>query len=335
MKHFIPFAVALMIAGCTSMDPSPQQTSTIHMTGFIVTSDGSPVASYWKDGAYNSIVKDSVYSNVKVLFVDDSGPMISGYDMAPSSQSEVFLWRNGTRSVMEDAWGDGAFLVSDNTNLFTVWQSKASTKWMTGKNGDAQPLIDTASQYWPTALAIDGNEMYISGVAQGSEFTPDTVVYYSDQSAQCWKNSQLIFREARRSYAWSVFFHQGNIYIGGNLYQYPDADLIACYWKNGVRTELTDGSQDAVAYSVVVTDAHVYVSGTISGQACYWKDGNVTLLPHDSAVRSGGNSIFVNGDDVYVAGYDGEHPAYWMNAQKQSFDYDYKRGELKFIVVKN
>jgi hypothetical protein len=107
---------------------------------------------------------------------------------------------------------------------------------------------------------------------------------------------------------------------------------IACYWQNGKRVDLTSDNQIAVARSIFVTDAHIYVAGMVDDQAVYWKDGEAITL-----TTSGGNSmancIFVQGTDVHVAGYEDGHPAYWKNNVKQNIGNQDKSGQVKFVVA--
>lgn len=67
-----------------------------------------------------------------------------------------------------------------------------------------------------------------------------------------------------------------DIYIAGS---YVNNLEIACYWKNGTRVDLSDGTTDAGAYSIVVTGNDVYVSGYYDDHLCYWKNSVKTILP--------------------------------------------------------
>ena len=330
MKAYIAAVVSLMLLACQDESPGPALNDTVHMAGFLTTATGAPVVGYWKDGLFSKLVSDSSYSNVNSLFVAGSTTVIGGYHIVPPS--EVVVWQNGTKSVVDDAFGSGPLVASNQGNLVAVWFSASLKGWVLHKDQASVKLPNPDEQSWPTDLALLGNDAYISGVAQGQEFSPDTEAYYSDQYAQLWKNDRLAFKESRRSYAWCVFIKDDDVFIGGNLYEIPVGNRTACYWKNGQLTTLTDGSQDAVVSSLTISDGSVYASGTYGGHACYWKDGAMTLLPHGN-VRSGGNGISVQDGNVHVAGYDDGHPAYWINGEKQTFQHHNMRGEIRFITV--
>jgi hypothetical protein len=86
------------------------------------------------------------------------------------------------------------------------------------------------------------------------------------------------------------------------------------YWKNGVRVDLTDGTNDSQATCIVVSGTDVYVcgyenmpiNGTPNGHniVAYWKNGartNCTDGTLDAGVFNG-SSMAVSGGDVFIAG---------------------------------
>jgi len=99
----------------------------------------------------------------------------------------------------------------------------------------------------------------------------------------------------------------------------------AAYWKNGVRTALTDTTSGLVgsasAAGIAIHDTDVYITGMTftSGKttAVYWRNGQKIVLADNASV--GGNiAISSCGCDVYIPGevrvsdYD-LRPVYWKN----------------------
>ena len=76
---------------------------------------------------------------------------------------------------------------------------------------------------------------------------------------------------------------------------------------NGQEIKLSDGTQDASANSMVVHNNDLYIAGSDNG-AVYWKNNNEIRLPGNNA-----SSIFVSGNDVYVAGAHDSKAVYWKN----------------------
>jgi hypothetical protein len=98
---------------------------------------------------------------------------------------------------------------------------------------------------------------------------------------------------------------------------------LAVYWKNGVETALTDGSNFAIASSIFVSGTDVYVAGAeqnLQGLqvAKVWRNGNPISLA-DGSKNSEALSIYVVENNVYVAGYEytsiggAPVPKYWKN----------------------
>jgi hypothetical protein len=321
MKHCILIAIALCFLGCSNEDPAPID-STVHLAGYLGVPD-LVVGCYWKDGTYTSLTDDG-YSRANSLYIDGSTVLIGGYKWGSPPQSVI--WQNGVEKAIEGASGGDVLIASRNANLFGVWYTLTGPVFY--KDGTTQPIIDTAYNIWPTALALLGNDMYISGCSSYHDGTkPDSP---TEQHAQCWKNSQLIFREIEQSNALSIFIHHNDVYMAGYSENIVSPGNNACYWKNGQRVNLP--GVHALAKSVFVTDSHVYASGVIDGQAVYWKDGVATTLT-DGGQSSMAHSIFVQGADVHVAGNEHGYPAYWKNDVKQDIANQNERGNINFVVV--
>ena len=102
-----------------------------------------------------------------------------------------------------------------------------------------------------------------------------------------------------------------NIYAAGYYIEgYPNGIQYATYWLNGDRFILGEGE----ITDIHVKDGTVYATGTDeSWQAVYWVDGVKTVLPGN---ETSAHSIFVQNDDVYVAGSFSNGSCYWKNGSK-------------------
>jgi len=112
-----------------------------------------------------------------------------------------------------------------------------------------------------------------------------------------WKNQMEYTLEG---YGADIFVEGNNVYIAGAIR--INGIWIACYWKNGERFDLTDGTSDAVAMSIFVKDDNVYAAGTMEVNqkelATVWKNGEARLLFDN--FTSIAKSIVLEGNDVYV-----------------------------------
>jgi len=84
--------------------------------------------------------------------------------------------------------------------------------------------------------------------------------------------------------------------------QYTDTAQIIKYYKNGVLTQITDGTQYATAFDMFVSGNDVYICGNENNVAKYWKNGVAVTLSDGSVVTNAG-SIVVKDSDVYVSGH--------------------------------
>jgi hypothetical protein len=92
-----------------------------------------------------------------------------------------------------------------------------------------------------------------------------------------------------------------DVYVAGYEYNAATGRGVAKYWKNGVATFLTNGTQNAEAHDIEVVGSDIYVAGYEGYTAKYWKNGiavNITNGTYPSSLQK----ILVSGTDVYVAG---------------------------------
>ena len=116
---------------------------------------------------------------------------------------------------------------------------------------------------------------------------------------------------------------QIRVYVAGSYYD--AGGTTACYWTDGVRTDLTVPGCSSEANGITVSDGVVYAAGLYWDDhytrptACYWKDGVRTdlVVPEYYSQAYG---ITLSGGAVYVAGdyFDGSSkiPCYWKDGVK-------------------
>ncbi|MBS1523402.1 MAG: hypothetical protein JST50_20545 [Bacteroidetes bacterium] len=126
-----------------------------------------------------------------------------------------------------------------------------------------------------------------------------------------------------------------DVYVSGVVYTANYG--YAVVWKNGVQIKLSPDSNASEAGRIAINGSDVYVLGYIhdilsqsntdiqySENPIYWKNGVPYTIPNATAI----NSIFANGNDVYIggsvksayvypsgtnAGLHGSKAAYWKN----------------------
>lgn len=214
----------------------------------------------------------------------------------------LMYWKNGeahglyaqSRSFYNLS-SSSLFVSGDDAYVSTVKLDNNSTTlryipayW---KNDASVALSNPSGEAFTNSIFVSNNDVYVSGISH--YFTDTSHVPYTTPDAAyppfgtiatIWKNgvpaslpgygtpgyirgsTQYAVR-AYNDYVSSLFVSGSDVYVsGGSLY----AGYTAMYWKNGVRTDLTKGL--------------IY---TVNGNDCW---------PHTT-------SIYVSGNDVYVAGY--------------------------------
>ncbi len=196
-------------------------------------------------------------------------------------------WEDGKETVLP---GTGN---SDDTYTRDIYVSDAGNTYVVGfeyvnsqpyarmwKNGE---LIDFFSDLTPSqasAIAIIGNDIYVAGSTKINNIT--TACY--------WKNSELTILGDQANTSWAF-----DLFVSGN-------DIYAV-------VDLTDGTQEAQAIAISVSDRDVYVVGFESNDqgnyvAKFWKGGEATTLT-DGQYNACAVDVFADGADVYICGYEG------------------------------
>jgi hypothetical protein len=105
-----------------------------------------------------------------------------------------------------------------------------------------------------------------------------------------------------------------NVYVAGYEFN-ANGTAVAKLWKNGIATNLTDGTKEAVPASVFVLDnSDVYVAGYERDETGWpigkiWKNGVAVIFPG----TIGASAVYGSGSDVYAAGYGEGIARLWKN----------------------
>jgi hypothetical protein len=174
------------------------------------------------------------------------------------------------------------------------------------KNGIPVHLTDGTQRGFANSVVVSGTDVYVAGGEQTG----------SSEVAKYWKNGVAVVLPdlGQGALAQSVFVLGTDVYVAGWQRKTTQLDpthilhtQVATYWKNGMPTELTNGTALSIAYSIFVSEADVYVAGFACqnlapncGIATYWKNGVQVQLTN--ITDSTATSVFVSGTDVYASG---------------------------------
>ncbi|MCP4132409.1 MAG: hypothetical protein GY754_15665 [bacterium] len=271
-------------------------------------------ACYWKNNTRIDLTDGSIIAYASSIFINEDDIYIAGnYNL------NACYWKNGSRIDLSNPEAE------NSTNRKSSYaQPKSSANSIFVDNGDIyitgyiygsdgykacywknNTLSIMSTGYCGHSIVVSNNDIYISGDG------------FSD--ACYWENGS--FNNLPGAYsATSIFLLNDDIYISG----FGDSN-VACYWKNGVITHLTDISSTsmAVADSIYAVNNDIYVSGSYYNGymhvACLWKNGVKTDLDNEN-LRTRTSAMQVSGNDIYISGRcvsdnDGVEvgPCYWKN----------------------
>jgi hypothetical protein len=246
-----------------------------------ISGSSGTTAVYWKNGIQTNLNTDSIISSGNSIYVNGTDVYVSGVCYGTSTPC---YWTNGARKLLSN---------------------------------------DSSSGSAPGISVLNGN-VYIGGSRSLS--VPYGGDYLSTPKAITWLNDVETILNGTSSTTDSAFVYSLFVTTGANVYaagtaQGSGGTYYGTYWKDGVATTLAVGSLT----SIFVKDSLVYIVGTdaaYSGYAVYYAPGTTTstkLALPAGAASSDANSIYVDGQDVYIAGsynmLDKEYSCYWKNGE--------------------
>jgi uncharacterized membrane protein len=238
---------------------------------------------------------------------------------------------DGSTAAVYDVYLVGGRIVRDAV-MGPPYQSMvfAPCYWKNGVRVDLNAPTDTNGR--ASRLYVSGSDVYATGGLRtlGGYMYPYHPCYWKNQERV--DLSELDPRLERPRGHNSLFQWAGDIallgsdvYITGQTTSSRDK-FIACYWRNGTRTDLVDpagGKSSANAIQIVNGD--IYIVGSATNAAgvempCYWRNGVRTDLSALDGIRGGyANAVEVVGTTVHIVGgryasdYGYAEPCYWRN----------------------
>jgi len=235
---------------------------------------------------------------------------ISGVYVAGGSNG---IWKNGVRQNLtgNTQYASSSSVFVSNNNVYVAGTDYG--KAILWKNGAIQNLTIGSGSSYAKSVFVLGSDVYVAGSDNGQ--------------AVLWENGEIqnLTNGANSSNAHSVFVFNNDVYVAGYTQQAQQSER-AVLWKNG-NTQLLSGEMSK-AYSVYVSENNVYVVGYVyvrkSGVWDYWRcvtlwiNGAAQYLTRSDNYSDEAYSVFVSGNDVYVAGKLDNSAALWKNGVKQN-----------------
>lgn len=191
------------------------------------------------------------------------------------------------------------------------------------KDDQSVNLSSSGRHAFAKSIFVNQNGVYVAGEEHNSN---------SVYVAKYWKDGAEVNLSdgIKHAFANSIYVSNGKVYVCGS--QETSQQRHAKYWVDGVGTILTDGVKYAIANSIYVYNNDIYVAGFMNEPmetARYWKNGVETILPQSpNSVRSRAESIYVDGGNIYIAGYQQIHLGYLNDKYVATF---WKNGVITLL----
>jgi hypothetical protein len=225
-----------------------------------------------------------------------------------SLDSKAVYWKNGKRVELpirgyDEAIANSIYFSGNDVYVCGSAKDKVGRKPIYWKNGNMVELpsfdfVDAGAR----SIFVSGNDVYVYG--SGSETIGETNggdwVYRKFEKIY-WKNEKLFFGGRHPTHpSYDTYIFGNDEYICGNVITFYGYK--AAYWKNGNLVQLPSAYDYSYAKSIYVSGNDVYVCGKADDKVVYWKNGKlVKLINYNKNQGTGESSIFVTGNNVYVA----------------------------------
>lgn len=313
----------------------PSGSKDVYVMGYI-----GNVATVWKNGVATSVSDGKLFPYVNAGFVSGNdvyvaGSQYTGPDPFGGNYYVPTLWKNGIKmsyNTVDDPFGKYLYVSGNDVYQGGVVQVGAYGQITVWKNGKATPVNDGKNPCSFIALYIAGTDVYVLGEEHNGSTGLNRVAL--------WENSVAI-----SSFNPNGGFSPNMLYVSGVdvfLAQTGVGSTNTKIYKNGIATSLVDAN--SYITSMYEGKNGIYVTGVKNyGQyewATVWKNGVADPALTKGMVNSYAFSICESGDDVYVAGMEGNNigtggvAKLWKNGVAVDLADGTRLGEALAVFVK-
>jgi Carboxypeptidase regulatory-like domain len=283
----------LTSAGATSVFVSG---TDIYAAGF----EGN-TAKVWKNGVATNLTNSGVDNYATSVFVLGNDVYVTG--VADSGTNKIAkLWKNGVGTNLSIGGASTAatsvFVVGSDVYVAGREDLGAGSIVKIWKNGIANNLGNAPVSGYISSLFVSGVDVYVAGRTggfNGNSFFLSNNIWKNGVASNIYtlNSSNNVYYDGGLT---SVFVSGTDIYASGFStipLNSSTANFVAKVWKNGVSTNLTNGTSDGRAQSIFVLGTDVYVGGVEANFAKLWKNGVSIPLNHAGGGSSSASSVFV------------------------------------------
>lgn len=236
-------------------------------------------AKYWKNGVPTTVAANlnvNTFSNA--IYVINNDVYVAGLEITTSNNSSAKYWKNGVAVTLSNGitQDEATGIYVQNNDVYVCGKvDNIATYW---KNGVVTNLSDGTKNERARGLIVSNNDVYIFGI----ESTP--------QKPKYWKNGVQNVATTNPNLFCQTF---GMDLLNNDVYLVGVEGLKAKYWKNGIATDLTDGTQFAIAQAIKTFNNDIYIAGYQNSSIKLWKNGVSSTIATDPFNQIGVTGIFL------------------------------------------
>jgi len=308
------------------------ENNNVYVVGVETNSNKDKSIVLWKNGVQSRFTQPVKYIEIMQLIVDNDNVYVLGKDYSNTEVEKYKYWKNGVATTIINSSvpisGDTeenriSEMVVANNDVYCIgyeWNTAATT---------------LTAKYWknavPTNIAVFKDEIsdYVKDIQVNGT---DISILYNQlntttfaQEAKLWKNNVTTVIASGNSdfYASELVVKDGveHILIDEEI---STSKTKVLYFKNRVKTEITDGSFDVDRSYMKVDGSNVgvayYTDLDFTYSMKYWLNGTTkTLTGNNFAVF---DTFFLSGTNVYMTSSESSLPKLWVNATETVLAFD-------------
>lgn len=321
-----------------------QDANSIYVCGdYYNFDDRKHVPCYWKDGKRFDLEFPATEENIETTSIAIENGTV--YIIGNIDYKKACIWIDGKFSELsvpadaEESYAYGIDVNGGNVYVSGTYNSDYNVVpcyWVNNECKELRVPEDYSEANAYDLVFVDG-KMYIPGD-------------YNDMAC-LWVDGKFSFMKDIPDA--SVYSRCSSIAVSGDSQYIAGYYLImkgntsesqACYWKNGVRTdlEISPNTGNSFTTSITMKNGTAYISGFYYDKiynACYWTDEKRTDLsvPDINKELTWASSVFVADEKVYISGYYASgavYPCYWINGEVRILEIpEDSGGTAKDIII--
>jgi len=204
-----------------------------------------------------------------------------------------------------------------DTNVYICGAIKGTAVYW--KNG---ALTTVATDAEAEAITVSGNDVYLAGI---NYINRNYVAAY-------WKNNTLfsIGDTTLMATPTSIAVNGSDVYVVAQEYDTKSSYNSLVLWKNGIKSSIYSNNSGSAINTLAINGSDVYITGDINyfssnngSQAILWKNGKLDFIYQPATASiSGTNTITINNNIIYLAGYSNSKAVYWSSSDNFYTEHD-------------